>query len=297
MLEGLRVARISVAVLLIASVAISYTQVDPFKKTFSQVQTTSVYTSYSVWITRATTTSYTVTYVTSLLQTQTTGPYLKCDTLWTYHYDPNSNEITDIYVTRKITNLLNVRIIRGRIIGEMRDATKTETTLTSFWEIKPGETIEVKQGFNLQNRFKRDEAKFYTLRAEIECERYGSEIPVVYTLSMTVTSAYAVTTTYTQAYTQTYTPPAPVVGDNTTIFIAIIAACVIGGAIVMWLRKQKAQTPEPSKLGTTVRTPEPRVTRPEPAASAVAKSTKYCVHCGAMIPDVVTFCTKCGRKQ
>jgi hypothetical protein len=43
-----------------------------------------------------------------------------------------------------------------------------------------------------------------------------------------------------------------------------------------------------------VRPPPPTAYRPSPPAEA---GVKLCVHCGATIPSVVVYCTKCGRRQ
>ena len=94
--------------------------------------------------------------------------------------------------------------------------------------------------------------------------------------------------------------------DNTTLILAGVALIVVLALVVglVFLRQRGTR----SKMQGIVvpsaaprRSPPPRVEAPEVGdVTSVAqpkKGFKYCVHCGATIPAVVVFCTKCGKKQ
>jgi len=90
-----------------------------------------------------------------------------------------------------------------------------------------------------------------------------------------------------------------IMGGGVTAAIVVLAAV----AFIMMKRK-RGPTAEALQFPTMIPptsprappTPEPKATETETTAP-VAKGVKYCVHCGATIPDVVTFCTKCGKRQ
>ena len=95
---------------------------------------------------------------------------------------------------------------------------------------------------------------------------------------------------------------------NLMIIGALIGVVVVVALVVVG-RRGKAQPkiqevplpprPEPYRERPVAPVETPRITRPvaPPPPAPVATAFKHCIHCGAKIPDVVTFCTKCGKKQ
>jgi hypothetical protein len=92
------------------------------------------------------------------------------------------------------------------------------------------------------------------------------------------------------------------------VIIAVLIGAVVVAVVVVVGRRGKSQPkirevplpprPEPYRERPVAPMEAPRITRPAPPPPApVATAFKHCIHCGAKIPDVVTFCTKCGRKQ
>jgi len=93
--------------------------------------------------------------------------------------------------------------------------------------------------------------------------------------------------------------------SNYLIMGGVTAAIVVLAAVAfIMMKRRRGPTAEALQIPTMIPptpprappTPGPKVTEAETTAP-VAKGVKYCVHCGAIIPDVVIFCTKCGKKQ
>jgi hypothetical protein len=81
----------------------------------------------------------------------------------------------------------------------------------------------------------------------------------------------------------------------------IVAALAIILAVFL-LRRRGTQTTRMPAMPTPQMEPvlppaPPPTAAPRAARPPLRKGAKYCVHCGAVIPSVVTFCTKCGKKQ
>jgi len=97
--------------------------------------------------------------------------------------------------------------------------------------------------------------------------------------------------------------------DYTQLLVVIaLVGAAFGGAIVFVRSRAKAQPKlletalppkrEPYRERLAAEIEAPKISRaPVPPPPPVAKTIKHCIYCGAMIPDVVTFCTKCGQKQ
>jgi hypothetical protein len=90
----------------------------------------------------------------------------------------------------------------------------------------------------------------------------------------------------------------------TTIgIVAVIAVVVVALLLVMrrrGARRSAAAVKPPVQAAPPVSAPPARPTTPIPTQVSRAPpgaEVKYCVHCGAAIPSVVLFCTKCGKKQ
>lgn len=83
----------------------------------------------------------------------------------------------------------------------------------------------------------------------------------------------------------------------------IVAAIVVVVVVVFMVMRRKG--PSQPKVPSRVEYAQPAATPPRPATPAPTQvrrpapgeGVKYCVHCGATIPSVVLFCTKCGKKQ
>jgi len=100
------------------------------------------------------------------------------------------------------------------------------------------------------------------------------------------------TTDYSQAY---------------VVLGGIAAAIIVAIAAIFLLSKRRAQ-PRPQAMQPmrpaapptyapppAARPPPPPTTYPPPPPAQA--EVKYCVHCGATIPSVVQYCTKCGHEQ
>jgi len=85
--------------------------------------------------------------------------------------------------------------------------------------------------------------------------------------------------------------PLIIIGALTTVIVVVVVVALKRGAAKKALALP-AQPPAPPPP-----TLEPKLTRPQAVSPAAAKGVQYCMHCGAAIPDVVIFCTKCGQKQ
>ena len=94
------------------------------------------------------------------------------------------------------------------------------------------------------------------------------------------------------------------VPSNLLLLAAVIAVIVIVGVVFLMRRHasgskmQEITAPAEPSRGPPPRIEAPKVTEAPPAPRpASARGFKHCIHCGATIPAVVVFCTKCGKKQ
>ncbi len=83
-----------------------------------------------------------------------------------------------------------------------------------------------------------------------------------------------------------------------------IGIVAVAAVIMIMMKRKRAPAAEVMQIPTipslSPQAPlraEPKAAQMETETPAPAGGVKYCVHCGAIIPDVVTFCTKCGKKQ
>ncbi len=84
--------------------------------------------------------------------------------------------------------------------------------------------------------------------------------------------------------------------------IAVVIVVAILAFVLMRRRGRPVSAPPPVRPAPPVAVPElAPAPPPTPAAPAqpppAPEGAKYCIHCGAAIPSVVLFCTKCGKKQ
>jgi hypothetical protein len=93
---------------------------------------------------------------------------------------------------------------------------------------------------------------------------------------------------------------------NGPLILGILAIIVIGAVLAYYLVRRKRTQIEPPKVPKPVARPPtpprvsevPKVKEAPPAPRQLPeRGFKHCIHCGATIPAVVMFCTKCGKKQ
>jgi hypothetical protein len=99
------------------------------------------------------------------------------------------------------------------------------------------------------------------------------------------------TTDYSQAYV--------ILGGIAAAVMVIIAAALLlsrrkGQPRLQVMQPMRPAAPPIRAPPQVARPPPPTAYRPSPPAEA---GVKLCVHCGATIPSVVVYCTKCGRRQ
>ncbi len=83
-----------------------------------------------------------------------------------------------------------------------------------------------------------------------------------------------------------------------------IAAGIVVVIVVVFMAMRRKQPSQP-RAAPPIEYAQPAVSRPPPAIPgpsptprpAPSEVAKHCMHCGATIPSVVVFCTKCGKKQ
>ena len=92
--------------------------------------------------------------------------------------------------------------------------------------------------------------------------------------------------------------------DNSQAYMilgGIVGAVVVVLLVVLVMRRRGAPQPEAAQRAVVpLVAPQPARPAPEHPARTLQPppaGLKYCVHCGAAIPSVVMFCTKCGKKQ
>ena len=131
-----------------------------------------------------------------------------------------------------------------------------------------------------------------------------------FTISVTTQTASPTTaTTATTPLTSTTSEAteAPGIGgipSNLLIVAVVVAVIVIVGVVFLMRRRaagpkmQEITAPAEPSRGPPPRMEVPReIEAPPTPRPSPGQGSKYCVHCGATIPAVVMFCTKCGKKQ
>jgi predicted GH43/DUF377 family glycosyl hydrolase len=124
--------------------------------------------------------------------------------------------------------------------------------------------------------------------------------------SSSLTSTIATTAASSQPITSTTSESTVALGtggvsSNLLILAVVIAVIVVAGAV--FLMRRRPAGPKVREVTAPMielrRGPPPRMEVPKvtEAPPAPGKGFKHCIHCGATIPAVVMFCTKCGKKQ
>jgi hypothetical protein len=85
-----------------------------------------------------------------------------------------------------------------------------------------------------------------------------------------------------------------ILGGIVAAFAVILAVFLLRRRGTQTSRMPAMPTPQMERV---LPPPPPPTAAPRTARPPLSKGVKYCVHCGAVIPSVVTFCTKCGKKQ
>jgi len=140
----------------------------------------------------------------------------------------------------------------------------------------------------------------------VSTSQTASSITVTTLLTSTTVATKSVTS---QSITSTTSEATAALGiggvpSNLLILAVVIAVIVIVGVVFLMRRRaagskmQEITTPAEPSRGPPPRMEAPKVTEAPPAPRPPpARGFKRCIHCGATIPAVVVFCTKCGKKQ
>lgn len=278
-------SRMIVALLLLGVVAVGFGQGLSLEKasavitSYSTTTFASTWTSTSYYYYERTSTSVALkmTTVTALSQKERDGPYLKI--VADARGRTESGVFVDLLIEAKITNLMNNLIKRGRIIYLVYDMarTVTEEALVPFWEIKVGETIEVKQGVPITKKFTAGDAYYVFLRAEIECAGITIQAPfATYTYSQRYTETLGKTyaSTFTQVSTFSIEEPSLFLNAQTMLVLVAVAAVAVVAVIVLKMRKPSAPPPPQGQ-----------------------PSRQVCSSCGATVEVGSEFCHNCGKKM
>ena len=111
------------------------------------------------------------------------------------------------------------------------------------------------------------------------------KVGITQTTSTTTTEQTETQTTASTAHTSTSLVTGEWRIDNTIPYITIGIMVTVIVAVLLLVRRRRAVAPTPAY-------------QPAPAAVvAVPPSTKYCIHCGAKIPERAKFCPNCSEKQ
>lgn len=271
----------------------------------------STMTSYSTWTSTfysysypTTSTRFSTTTATTdaLTQTGPDGLFVAVTGNWGVFVDGQ------IEFDMTIKNLINLNIQSGIVQFEVKGLKvhRDDIELT-FKAIRRGESINVRQLIGLPGATVG--AKVTPLSVRVNLSQREDVVMVTavetYTRTGTVTETYRKTVVNTYVTTSAYTIEERQPVENTQLIIGLVVMAVAAIAGVAFLRTRRAGIkPKAPKTG-----PQPQIepakppTRPVPepkaaeARAAAVKGVKYCIHCGAAIPDVVSFCTKCGQKQ
>jgi len=117
-----------------------------------------------------------------------------------------------------------------------------------------------------------------------------------YTQQSYSTESAVVSTVVTQTVTSRRTEQVAGIGFamEGSSMLLMAAGVVVGLVVVGLLFVLRGRRPK-AAAGAVTYEPEAEVAPAPPGAPP--PGMKFCVHCGAKIPNVATFCTKCGTKQ
>ena len=284
------------------------------ERTSGVVTSYSTTTSYSTW----TSTSFSVLYPTTvtrfstasmttdrLTQTSADGPYVMLSGTWGVFVEGIVE--FDVNIESLIEFPIQSGVIQFDVAGLKVHRDDIEL---SFGAMPQGETITVKRtigipGINIG-------AKVTPLSVAINLSRKESIVSLIpletSTRAQTLTETYRKTVVETHTVTNAYTVEEPFSIENTTIVagLVLVVAAIAAAFVLMRMRKgpgrEKGQEAEPlpqvrpPSRETIAQVPQPTVEAPT-ATPPQAKGVKYCLHCGAALPDTAMFCARCGGKQ
>jgi len=284
------------------------------EKTSGVVTSYSTTTSHSTW----TSTSFSVLYPTTvtrfstatmttdrLTQTSADGPYVMLSGTWGVFVEGIVE--FDVNIESLIEFPIQSGVIQFDVAGLKVHRDDIEL---SFGAMPRGETITVKRtigipGINIG-------AKVTSLSVMINLSRKESIVSLIpvetSTRAQTLTETYRKTIVETYTVRSAYTIEEPFSIGNTTIVtsLVLVVAAIAAALVLMRMKKrpsgEKGQKAEPlpqirpPSRETIAQVPQPTVEIPA-AKPPQAESVKYCLHCGAALPDTAMFCAKCGGKQ
>lgn len=316
-MASLKTSKLFAIGLLAGVIVLGLAQELQVEKTSGVITSYSTMTSYSTW----TSTFYSYVYPTTstklsmatattdrIAQTGPEGPYLSITGKWNVFIDGQIEfDIT-------IKNLINVNIQSGvaqfDVLGLKVHRDDIEV---NFGAILPGESINVKQVIGLPGVTVGAKVTPLSARAILTKKENVVIVTPLETLTRTgtLTETYQKTIINTYSVTSPYTIEEPLSMGNMQLIIVLglVAVAVIAGLVLVKSRmgpaklkpqetKPQPEIEMPPKTVTPLPTAEVKaVQKPVTPARPIAKGVKYCVHCGATIPDIVRFCTKCGKKQ
>ena len=291
----MNISRLFVALLLLGAVVAGFGRGLNVEKACGVITSYSTTTGYSTWTSTSyyyydrtsISTEFRRTTVTALTQQQIQGPYVNITVVRAVG-STDGVVFVELQLEVRITNLMNLPIIRGKIVYLVYNSarTVTEEAFVTFSEIKPSETILVKERYLVTKRFPVGDAYYSFQRAEVECAGITTDTPfATYTYSQRFTEAHlrTYTSTYTRVSTFSIEEPSPFMSPQMILVLVAVAAVAVA-AVVMAMRRRGRAAPAPS-------VPTPTITPPP------LRGERFCINCGSPMPLEVAFCPKCGAQQ
>jgi hypothetical protein len=154
-------------------------------------------------------------------------------------------------------------------------------------------TFMIKMAMDTNNDGSSEDWYFYTVEADgtskdpyVEFEIGPTTTSTITASTSRTTAAPSTTTTASTSSTQPSVLNIPISYDPLLVIgIVAVVAAVIVAAIFLMKRK-------PSYPAAQVMTPAPSYT-----TTSTPAATKYCINCGASIPEIAKHCPRCGAAQ
>jgi len=298
--------RLLVALLLLGAVVVGFGQGLNVEKASGVITSYSTTTAYSTWTSTSyyyyertsTSTALTKTVMTSLIQKEVEGPYLKIKSSGSGR--TSGGYFVDLVIEATITNLMEVPVKKGKVIYLIYNGARTitEEVFAPFWEIKPGETVELKQGVPVLKTWVLGDSYYRFQRAEIDCAGVTTEVPFATYTSLqrfTETNVKTYSSTYTKVSTFSIEELSAFLNTQTILVLVVVAAVAVAGVVFVKMRKPSAPPAPPTVPLTPAAQPPVTQTPSPPVTQAAIK--KYCMICGGELSSTAGYCTKCGAKQ
>jgi len=170
-----------------------------FQTTTYTVTSTVTSTSYRYW--RVVTILFarlSEATIAKLTQWESREPYLEFSAEYVYLYDLNSTRIRAIDIVGVIKNLMEAHVEKGTIILCVTDSktSSLEEHEIHFREIRPGESIDIRERISLSGTYTRDNIRLLVSMIVFTCKL--TETPISSRVE-TITGSH--TTTYTTTFT------------------------------------------------------------------------------------------------